>query len=307
MRPDAVAVATLTARDVPLEFLKSWGDMLQHDASRGRHLSDGGGRILMSSGPRIAEARSQIVDMFFQDPQIAEASWLLMIDSDMTFERNLVEELLRFADAKERPIVGGLCFAGGRDHDPYPTIYKETLTTGEDGKEFPAIEPIRDYPPDTLCKVGATGAACLMVHRQVFVAMSHPYPEGFGTQPDGRKNPYPWFAENHVAPNGEPMGEDIVFCRRAAQLGIPIHVHTGIKLGHVKHFILDENWFLAGRDARTAAVAQTDAEVAEVTAAAQAKRKPAAERRAAARKALASAGQEPDVDDEAILAGALGR
>lgn len=284
MRDDAVALATLTARDFPLEFTKSWGDLLQYDASRGRHLSEGGGRIMMSSGPRIAEARSQIVDTFFNDPQLTEASWLLMIDSDMEFQPNLLEELLKFADAKERPIVGGLCFAGGRDHDPYPTIYKEVMVAGEDGKEFPAIEPIRDYPPDTLCKVGATGAACLLVHRQVFVAMSHDYPKGFGTQPDGRKNPYPWFAEGHVAPNGEPIGEDIIFCRRAAQLQIPIHVHTGIRLGHVKSYVLDERWFQAGREARAEAEAQRNGEVLERTAK---DRAPAAERRAAARGALA--------------------
>lgn len=291
MREDAVAVATLTARDVPLEFLQSWGDMLQHDASRGRHLCDGGGRILMSSGPRIAEARSQIVDVFFGDPVIKDsASWLLMIDSDMVFGPDLVERLLAIADAKERPIVGGLCFAGGRDHDPYPTIYKETLTAGSNGEEFPAIEPIRDYPDDTLCKVGATGAACLMVHRQVFVAMSHPYPKGFGTMPDGRKNPYPWFAENHVAPNEEPIGEDIIFCRRAAQLGIPIHVHTGIKLGHVKSYVLDEGWFLASRDARRAAEAQNQDEILART---TKERAPAEERRAKARAALAEPVEVP--------------
>ncbi len=251
-----VVVATLAAHTAPLEFLSSWGDMLQHDAVSAGHMLPPGGTMKMTSGPRIAEARSQLVDMFFAEEQINKAEWLLMIDSDMVFKADLVDQLLSVADPVKVPILGGLCFAGGRDHDPYPTIYREVQAYGEDGKPFIAIEPYRDYPRNSLVKVGATGAACLLVHRQVFVALSKPHPQGFGTFADGRKNQYPWFAEGTVAPNGEPIGEDIAFCRRATGLGIPIHVHTGIKLGHIKHYVLDEAWFDASRGAAEAAQEQ---------------------------------------------------
>lgn len=302
LRPDAVAIATLFADDVSGQFLSCWGDLLQADAARGRHLLDGGGTMKMSSGPRIAEARSQLVDTFFADPGLSRASWLLMIDSDMTFEPTLVEQLLAHADPERVPILGGLCFAGGRDHDPYPTIYEEVEATTPDGKPFVGIRPIHDYPEDALVKVGGTGAACLLVHRQVFVAMSHPWPKGFGTTTDGSKNPYPWFAEGLVTPDGEPIGEDIAFCRRASQLGIPIHVHTGIKLGHIKTFVLDEQHYKGIRAARADATAQLADDVLERTAKAQAEREPAEARRARAREALA----EPADDSDAVLAGALG-
>lgn len=294
LNPDAVAVATLAATDVPIHFLSSWGDLLLHDGLNGRHMSGetGGGTIKLTSGPRIAEARSQIVDTFFSDPLFERASWLLMIDSDMTFEPTLIDDMLAVADPAHVPVLGGLCFSGGRNHDPYPTIYREVAGT-EGDTTFVGVEPIRDYPPDTLCKVGATGAACLLVHRQVFVAMSHPWPKGFGTKADGSKNPYPWFIEGLTTPDGEPIGEDVAFCRRVRQLGIPIHVHTGIRLGHVKHFVLDEAYYQAARAARQAANDQREAEVAERTGEAQTERAPAEERRAAARAALAQPDARP--------------
>jgi hypothetical protein len=303
LRPDAVCVATLAATDVPIHFMSCWGDMLQYDACRGRHLVDGGGTMKITSGPRIAEARSQLVDAFFGEETLAEASWLLMIDSDMTFPPDLVERMLKVADAETVPILGALCFAGGRDHAPYPTIYREVAAEAN-GKPFVGIEPYHDYPRDALVKVGGTGAACLMVHRQVFIAMSHPYPEGFGTTADGTKSPYPWFVEGLVTPTGEPIGEDIAFCRRATQLGIPIHVDTSVKLGHVKTFILDEGWYDATRDARTAAEVQVAADVEARTSQAQAERKPAAERRAAARAKLAESTTD---DSDELLAGALAK
>lgn len=288
-----VVVATLAAHTLPIEFMSSWGDMMQYDAvTKGYLLPPRGGAMKMTSGPRIAEARSQLVDMFFAEETFKGAEWLLMIDSDMVFGPNLVEQLMEHADPEKVPILGGLCFAGGRNHNPYPTIYREEEATSN-GKPFTAIAPHHDYPRDALVRCGATGGACLMVHRQVFIAMSHPHPKGFGTQADGSKTPYPWFVEGLVAPNGEPIGEDIAFCRRATTLGIPIHVHTGIKLGHIKHFILDEGWYDASHSAHEA----LRAEPVDRT---NVERAPAEERRAKARARLAGD------DSDQILAGALG-
>ena len=49
----------------------------------------------------------------------------------------------------------------------------------------------------------------------------------------------PWFAEGTVY-KGMSFGEDTAFCIRAMSVGIPIHVHTGAKIGHVKPQIMDE-------------------------------------------------------------------
>lgn len=229
-----VVLAWIDPGTVSSRFAASLAFLLQHDAEGPGYLCGAGGTINLQTGPRIAEARCQVVD-HFGAPKYKDAEWLLMIDSDMVFEEDLLDRLLEVADPETCPILGGLCFAGGRSGRMYPTLYKLDQTDGH-----PWVQPVDDYPEDALVKVGATGAACLLVHRQVFAAMKRPWPKGFGTLSDGRTNPYPWFVEGLIGKDGEPYGEDIAFCLKAFQLGIPIHVHTGIKLGHQKSFVLDE-------------------------------------------------------------------
>ncbi|MCP3878139.1 MAG: hypothetical protein GY701_07075 [Sulfitobacter sp.] len=154
-----------------------------------------------------------------------------MIDSDMTWEPEDVYTLLETADASERPIVGGLAFAGGRGTDLYPTIFD----LQRDDKGFLTTNPITDYPKDSLIKVGATGAAFLLVHQWVIREMG----KAFAKQADGSVNPYPWFVEG-VDAKGAMYGEDVGFCRNAQAMGVPVHVHTGVSTGHIKHFELNE-------------------------------------------------------------------
>ena len=44
---------------------------------------------------------------------------------------------------------------------------------------------------------------------------------------------FPWFAFGNNGTFGG-AGEDMEFCRRAAECGFPIYVHTGVALGHLK-------------------------------------------------------------------------
>jgi hypothetical protein len=115
----------------------------------------------------------------------------------------------------------------------FPTVYKSVMVDGH-----PGVEPERDYPRDALVKVAATGAACILIHRSVLLRMLMPHPNGFGTFPNGDPNPYPWFVEG--VSHGRPFGEDIAFCQNAARIGIPTHVDTRIKIGHVKTAELTE-------------------------------------------------------------------
>ena len=54
-----------------------------------------------------------------------------------------------------------------------------------------------------------------------------------------------WFHEGPSADNSTWMGEDVTFCEHLKAAGIPIYVHTGAKIGHVKgtHYVLDEPMF----------------------------------------------------------------
>jgi len=223
-------------------FTWSLAQLVTLDSRLNQHVTGPQGDMIhIQSSPRIHEARNQVVDQFAQLDQQPE--WLLMLDSDMTFEPDLLERMMAYAHPERVPILGGLCFGGGRVNDPFPTIYRLT----QEGN-YASLDKVHDYPRDALVKVGATGAACLLVHRQVYAAMH----KAFGTLADGRMNPSPWFAEGVFGANGESWGEDTAFCLRAHALSIPVHVHTGIKLGHVKDQIIDEQFY----DARRAVVAE---------------------------------------------------
>ena len=47
-----------------------------------------------------------------------------------------------------------------------------------------------------------------------------------------QRRAFPFFQETQNGP--DPVGEDLTFCLRLASLGIPVHVHTGVKIGHHK-------------------------------------------------------------------------
>jgi hypothetical protein len=261
-----VCVAYLHPGDVSGWFCMSLANMQAYDHRHGQHiLGPKGDLIALQSSPRIAEARNKIIDMFAVLEQQPE--WLLMIDSDMTFEPDLLEKLLEHAHPERVPILGGLCFAGGRVHAPYPTIYRQVDEGG-----YVSVDRVHEYPRDALVKVGATGGACLLMHRGALGAMKNYY---------GRDNaPYPWFAEGVIGPKGEPWGEDIVFCLRATAIGIPVHVHTGVKLGHVKTAVIDEVYF----DNYYATVARDEADAAKAVVAGNGATKNRADRRRSARE-----------------------
>jgi GT2 family glycosyltransferase len=163
--------------------------------------------------------------------RIQRAKWMLMIDSDMVWDPRDVYKLLEVADAADRPIVGGLCFAGGRGTDFYPTVFN--LERNDAGNV--RTKPVMDYPRDALVKVGGTGAAFMLIHQWVIKEMG----EKFAKLANGSPNPYPWFIEG-VDSEGNIYGEDTGFCRNAQALGIPIHVHTGVRVGHEKSYIITE-------------------------------------------------------------------
>lgn len=187
-------------------------------------------RVYVESGPRIAAARNKVVAQWLLDE---ESQWLWMLDTDMTFMPDTLNRLLASADPQERPIVGGLCFAGGRDFRIAPTIYVANPDARPGELNF---QLHLDYPPDALIRVHGTGAACLLIHRTVAEQLYHRYHD---------KTVYPWFAETELG--GKDIGEDITFCLRAGMEGFPVYVHTGIKIGHRKTTTLTETEYLLNK------------------------------------------------------------
>ncbi len=173
-----------------------------------------------TSGPAVALMRNLLVVHFLYE---TDADWLWMVDTDMTFEPDIVSRLIRSANPDTKPVVGGLCFAEGNYGGPMiPTLYQ-----GEDMNDV-----AHDYPRDRMYRVAGTGAACLLMHRKALMAFD-------------REAPMPWF--NDEIHNGLAVSEDKVFCRRLRALGIPLWVDTSVKLGHRKVAALTEERYLEQR------------------------------------------------------------
>lgn len=230
-RDTRVVIGYIHPGEVAGDFMESVCGTMMIEARPDGLLGPGGGTINIRSGPRIAEGRSQVVETFINTEMFKPADWLMMIDADMVFPPEAIRRLVEVADPEERPIVGGLCYAGSSPENCYPTMFR---LVEEDGKW--ATEPTTEFPFDAVVKVGGTGAAFMLVHRSVLWNMY----QAFQFMPDGvTPNCYPWFVEGHQDIHGRPLGEDIAFCIRAQSMGYPIHVHTGVEVGHRKSVILD--------------------------------------------------------------------
>lgn len=209
--------------EVSARFHKSLLNLLVYDAKTNARIVSGGGHLANSSGANIVNARNEIVDAFLEHH---DADWLWFVDTDMTFEPDVLDRMVKAAHPEKRPILGALCFAWLNGNEASPTIYGFS----------PDNKVVRyfDYPRDQCIQVGATGTGCVLIHRSVLEKLRELHPK-----------PWPYFAESTLG--HLPVGEDITFCIRAGQAGFPVFVDTSIKIGHEKPFIVDEDLFNAQR------------------------------------------------------------
>jgi GT2 family glycosyltransferase len=175
--------------------------------------------LMLASGPNISTARNRVVADFLTGQR---APWLLMVDTDMVWNPAALDRLIAAADPDSRPIVGGLCYSQDGD-TAYPVMYE----LGENDNGTVAFVRYTTWPEDGLQRVSATGAAFLLMHRSALEKI----------QANTSDKAAPWFRETAVAPLAL-MGEDMTFCLRAGAAGIPIYVHTGVQVGHMKPVML---------------------------------------------------------------------
>lgn len=226
-----VMVAYIHPGEVSGAFVDCLMTAVDEDMANGHHI---GRRLSLRSGPRIASARNSVVRQFLE----SDCQWLWMLDTDMTFAPSVLPRLLEAAHPFHRPVMGALCFGGTRGGVVFPTLYRLCPPSEDHGP----METIWDYPANAVVKVDATGCACLLVHRSVFDKIAElKRPDGAVAFPQ----PLTWFSETAYGPH--EFGEDWTFCLRAAQVGVPVHVHTGIKIGHIKPAVLDESAYVEYR------------------------------------------------------------
>lgn len=178
--------------------------------------------IVTSRSSLIYDSRNLLCQMAM-DKGIERILWL---DSDMTFDPDLMKRLSADLDAGCR-MVSALCFT--RKNPIKPVIYSETgYKECDDGSgRFNTFSTcIEDYPKDELFEVKGIGFAATMMDVMVI------------------KQVYDRFGSPFSPING--FGEDLSFCRKCDELGIPMHCDSRIKVGHIAQTVVTEKSFLDG-------------------------------------------------------------
>jgi hypothetical protein len=233
--PDAVTVAYLHQTNVAYSWHFSWWQLFLADLGTHQRIRRGGIIPMECNSGQLVAGRNKAVKDFLDGPPVP---WLLWLDTDMGFQPDLLEQLIAAADPVERPIVGALCFGsrqlggdgmGGYHTMPVPTVYDWAPVQNSKGEELEGFDIRWGYPQNALVRCSATGSAAILIHRSVFERIG----ERYGPE---------WY---HRVPAREgSMGEDLSFCMRATALGIPVHVHTGVRTTHAKMMWLAEADYL---------------------------------------------------------------
>lgn len=166
--------------------------------------------IASKQGSLIYAARDDLAKMAIK----MDADYILWLDSDMVFEPDLLERLLE--DREKGDIVSGLYFRRAAPFSPVLFNQLELVNNKPVFTEFSEI-------PEDVFEVGGIGFGCVLMPTDVLLGVALKHGEMFS----------PFCG----------MGEDIAFSWRARQCGFKIVCDPKIKLGHVGHIIITEDFY----------------------------------------------------------------
>lgn len=144
-----------------------------------------------------------------------KADYIMWLDSDMTFAPGIMTRMQQHME-EGKDIVTGLYF---RRRPPFSPVLCKTLERISDSET--KHESFEDYPQDSLFEVAGCGFGCVMTRVSVLE--------------DVALNCGTWFEP------GYGLGEDLVFCLRARELGYKIYCDSEIKCGHIGQLVVDES------------------------------------------------------------------
>lgn len=215
-------------------FAESLKDVLFADAlGNQRIVSHAHGQMGKQCGSAgIVSGRNHLAKLMCDE---SAADWLFMVDSDMGFAADTVERLITSAHPTDRPVVGALCFAHKTDGKAslYGQRYRAcpTLYDFLHDEQAVGFAPRMGYERDALQPVGATGGACLLIHRTILERIRDKYGDV-------------WFDPITHPQGPTTFSEDLSFCLRVAGVDAPLYVDTSIKTTHDKGGVfLDEAFY----------------------------------------------------------------
>ena len=167
---------------------------------------------IMVSSPLVDYVRNALVRHFLN----SKKKYLLFIDSDTIPEVDVPRRLLQ----RKKLVVGGLYNLLMTGNNGQMVSKPSAFSMYFDGK--PLHESIAVNPNSGLQKVSITGTGIMLIHRSVFEKIQSPWFE------------YQWKDKEHIAFDGE----DVYFCKKCEQAGIPIYCDTNAKGLHQKSIMI---------------------------------------------------------------------
>ncbi len=224
LREKVVAAFPIHPRGHEVDFWVSLLALRDYDRTFGKRLDAGPGWLIANrNSGNVAIARNHICKVFLEQ---TTADWLWFIDTDQTFDPDILERMVASADPVERPILSALIMAERDKQYPIsPACIGFDDATPPNPCTYDGIPAVQHWP------VGATGSGCVLIHRSVLAALWAQY----------KDHPFPFFEYarwERTMPDGSivpgVLGEDYTFALRAAHLGFSCWVDTTIEAGHVK-------------------------------------------------------------------------
>ena len=160
--------------------------------------------------------------------QAIQEQWdrVLFLDSDMVFGPELLYKLSQDLD-EGKEMVCGLYF---KRKPPFnPVMYKnlEYSTDPEKGVVNVKIDTYEDYPKDQIFEVAACGFGAVLITTDLIARIGEKFGAPFS----------PLLG----------LGEDLTFCYKASQLGVPMYCDSRIKVGHVGLVTVNEQTYQSTR------------------------------------------------------------
>lgn len=227
--PAKVCVAYVHGLEVAHSWHQSLMATIAYDVAHNQRVIGGGWISTKYGTGGIVQARNDTARQFVH--HTPNCDWLMWLDTDMGFEADSIDRLMRAAHPETAPIVGGLCFmqrevgidgVGGYLVEPAPTLFD-----WYDNGQQQGFTVRREYERDKMVQVAGTGSAFLLIHKSVLQKIEAEYGPT-------------WYSPIYNHSTGTWISEDLSLCTRATALEIPIHVHTGVRTTHLKHLWLDE-------------------------------------------------------------------
>lgn len=159
------------------------------------------------SEPYVDKARNELVEWFMASGM----EWFLSVDTDIILPEMVIPRLL----ARGKQLIGALIYVAAEPI--FPQIYTKIADFGFEGMGQYMVND--KWEPGELVEADATGAGCLLIHREVFESI-----------PPAKQ--FRWF--QHEFEGTDMFGEDFTFCRRARSAGHQLYIDTAVKAGHIK-------------------------------------------------------------------------